>query len=216
MNVEELFCRHVHDLQPYEAPDWEGMAARAGIAPAGLVRLNANENSFGPSPRALHALAQYEGYGLYPEYGALERAVARYAGVAQETVVVGNGSDELIDLVVRLFVEPGEGCIICPPAFGSYTISTLAHRGQVLNVPLKPDFTVDVEGIEALVRAGDVAARPKLLFVTSPGNPDGQNVPLETIRRLLALPIAVVADQAYVEFGGESACLLYTSPSPRD
>ncbi|MBN1656797.1 MAG: histidinol-phosphate transaminase [Anaerolineae bacterium] len=208
MNVEDLFCSHVHSLQPYEPPDWEGLAARAGIAPGDLVRLNANENHFGPSPRAVQALAEYRGYGLYPEYGVLKRAVARYAGVAAENVVVGNGSDELIDLVVRLFVEPGEGGIVCPPAFGSYSISTLAHRGQVLNVPLQRDFTVDVDGIEALVSSGEASARPKLLFVTSPGNPDGQSVPLDTIRRLLALPIAVVVDQAYVEFGGESAAPL--------
>ena len=205
MSIEDLFCSHVHDLEPYEPPDWEGLAARAGITPAELVRLNSNENNLGPSPRALRALADYRGYGFYPEYGALKKAVARYAGVAPESVVVGNGSDELIDLVVRLFVEPGEGCIICPPAFGSYTTSTAAHRGQLLCVPLTSALTPDVDAIEALVASGERTVRPKLLFVTSPGNPDGQNVPLDTIRRLLTLPLAVVVDQAYIEFGGEQA-----------
>jgi histidinol-phosphate aminotransferase len=205
VSVESLFSNHVRDLQPYEAPDWEALAAQARITTAELVRLNSNENNLGPSPRALQALAEYRGYGLYPEYSALKRAVARYAGVAPESVVVGNGSDELIDLVVRLFVEPGEGCIICPPAFGSYTTSTAAHRGQLLCVPLTSALTLDVDAIEGLVASGERTVRPKLLFVTSPGNPDGQNVPLDTIRRLLALPLAVVVDQAYVEFGGEQA-----------
>jgi histidinol-phosphate aminotransferase len=197
MDVKSLFSPHIEGLEIYEPPDWE-------VLPERLIRLDANENPFGPSPRVAQALARFDGYGFYPDYRALTEAVARYAGTELETIVLGNGGDEIIDLAVRLFVAPGEGTIVCPPAFGMYTVSTQAHRGRVLSVPRRDDFSLDVEGIEALLGPGAPDIRPKLLFVTSPGNPDGGVVPVETISRLLRLPLAVVVDEAYIEFGGES------------
>ena len=205
MPIEALFSPYIQELEPYEAPDWPGLAATAGLRPEELVRLDANESPYGPLPAARHALARVDGYRLYPDYSTLEAAVARYAGVEPERVVLTNGGDEAIDLAIRLFVSPGEAAIICPPAFGSYRASIRAHRGQVLRVPRKDDFSLDVPAIEALLEEHGSQARPKLLFVTSPGNPDGQPIPLEAVRRLLALPLAVVVDQAYVEFGGPSA-----------
>jgi histidinol-phosphate aminotransferase len=204
MDVKSLISDHIQQLEAYEPPDWEAVAAQAGTTPGRLIRLDANENPYGPSPRVRPALARYPGYGFYPDYRALKATVARYAGAAPENVVLANGGDEIIDLAVRLFVAPGEGTIICPPAFGMYTVSTLAHRGQVLEVPRSADFVVDVEGIERLWGGDKGAVRPKLLFLTSPGNPDGQVIPVETIRRLLALPVAVMVDEAYVDFGAES------------
>jgi histidinol-phosphate aminotransferase len=205
MNLESLMCSYMQDLEPYTPPDWEALAARAGVAPDQLIRLDANENPYGPSPGVVRALARYEGYGFYPDYRAVKGAVARHIGTEPGNVVLGNGGDEIIDLAVRLFVEPGQGVIICPPAFGMYAVCTKAHRGRVLSVPRHDDMTVDVEGIEALVASKGADAVPKLLFVASPGNPDGQAIPLQTIQRLLRLPLAVVVDEAYVEFGGESA-----------
>ncbi len=197
MDVKSLLSPHTEGLEAYEPPEWE-------VSPERLIRLDSNENPFGPAPRVAEALARFNGYGFYPDYRALTEAVAQYAGTALETIVLGNGGDEIIDLVVRLFVAPGEGTIVCPPAFGMYTVSTRAHRGRVLNVPRGDDFSLDVEGIEALFEPGVPGIRPKLLFVTHPGNPDGGAIPVETIRRLLQLPLAVVVDEAYVEFGGES------------
>lgn len=204
MNIQSLICSHVTELEAYAPPDWEALAARAGISPERLIRLDANENPYGLSPAAAQALARFDDYGFYPDYRALTKGIARYAGVAPENIVLGNGGDEIVDLAVRTFVAQGEGVVVCPPAFGMYTVCATAHRGQVLNIPRGDDFALDVAGIEALL-AEKTSARPKLLFVTSPGNPDGQAVPLDTIRRLLALPLAVVVDEAYVEFGGESA-----------
>ena len=202
MDIESLLCAHLQNLEAYEPPDWEALAARAGVSPDRLIRLDANENPYGPAPRVAEALARFEDYGYYPDYRALTEAVARYAGVLPENVVLGNGGDEVVDLLVRAFVAPGEGAIICPPAFGMYAVCIQAHRGRVLRAPRRADFSLDAAAIERLAH-GD--ARPKLLFITSPGNPDGQAIPLETVRRLLRLPLAVVVDEAYIEFGGESA-----------
>ena len=203
-SIESYFSPAVRELAPYEPPDWEGLARRAGLDVARLVRLDANENPYPLSPRAVEALARFDGYGFYPDYRELEGAVARYAGVGPENVVLGNGGDEILDLAVRLFVPPGGAAAVCPPAFSMYAVSLAAHGRRALAVPRRDDWMPDAERIEALV-AGEGA---RLLFLTSPGNPDGQPVPLETIRRLLALPAVVLVDEAYVEFGGESAVSL--------
>ena len=208
MQIESLFGPYIQELEPYEAPDWPALAAAAGLEPEQLVRLDANECPYGPLPAARRALARFDDYRFYPDYGALEAAVARYAGAGPENVVLTNGGDEAIDLVVRLFVAPGEAAITCPPAFGTYRASVRAHRGCVLPVPRNDDFSLDVPAIEALLEESATEGRPKLLFITSPGNPDGLPVPLQTIRRLLALPLAVLVDEAYVEFGGPSAAPL--------
>jgi len=204
MDVKALICPHLKELQPYEPPDLEAVAARAGLKVEQLIRLDANENPFGPSLRVMRALAEFTEYHFYPDYRPLREAVASYAGVAPEQVVLGNGSDELIDLVMRLFLGPGEGLIICPPAFSMYRFFADVGHHPVWEVPRGDDFSVDVAAIEALVREREEKARPRLLFLTSPGNPDGQITPPGVVRRLLQLPLAVVVDEAYIEFGRPS------------
>lgn len=208
MNIESLIRPHIQELEVYEPPDWEALALRAKVPLGQLIRLDANENLYGPPPRVIEALGRFDGYQYYPDYRSLIPAIARYAHVAPEQVVLGNGGDELIDLVVRLFVEPGDGVVICPPAFSMYAVSTRAHRGKVIPVPRNPDFSLDADAIESLVQNPLAEASPRLLFITSPGNPDGRSIPLETVQRLLELPVAVVVDEAYIEFGGQSAVSL--------
>jgi histidinol-phosphate aminotransferase len=208
MDVQSLIRPHIRELEAYEPPDWEALAGRANLSPDQLIRLDANENAYGPAPQVTQALARFTGYGLYPDYRALTAAIAHYAGVRPDQVVLGNGGDEIIDLVTRLFLAPGEATIICPPAFGMYAVSVAAQAGQVWTIPRGNDFALDVDAIVARVGRGQGRPRPKLLFVASPGNPDGLPIPLPTIRRLLALPMAVVVDQAYLEFGGETAAPL--------
>ncbi len=204
MKIESLISAHVHELHPYEPPDRVALAKRAGISPTRLMRLDANENPYGISPRAAAALARFDGYSVYPNRRAITTAVAHYAGVAENQVVLGNGGDEVIDMITRTFIEPSDAIIICPPSFGMYAISAAAHRGEVLSVPRRADWSLDVEGIEKLVNNAAAETRPKLLYVISPGNPEGLAIPHDTIKRLLQLPLAVVVDEAYIEFGGET------------
>jgi histidinol-phosphate aminotransferase len=197
---------YLETIEPYEPPDLDAAAARSGLSVGQLARLDANENPFGPSPRVARALANYPDYAFYPDYRPLRRAVARYAGVAPEQVVLGNGADEMIDLLIRLFVEPGQAVVTCPPTFSMYRFFAQVNRRSVLAVPRRADFSIDVTAIEATARASQGSAG--LLFLVSPGNPDGQAIPLELIQRLLELPLVVAVDEAYIEFGGESAAPL--------
>ena len=198
-------------IKPYEPPDLEAAAARSGLRVEQLIRLDANENPFGPSPPVAQALAGYPDYGFYPDYRPLQQAVACYAGVTPEQVVLGNGADELIDLTTRLFVEPGQAVVVCPPTFSMYRFFAEVNRCRVLSVPRRADFSMDVVAIERAVQfaiRNSQFAIPNLLFLVSPGNPDGQAISLDVIRRLLELPLMVAVDEAYIEFGGESAVTL--------
>jgi histidinol-phosphate aminotransferase len=171
-----------------------------------LIRLIANENPFGPSPGVTDALAEFDAYHLHPDYGPLKEAVARYAGVTPAQVVLSNGADEMIDLLIRLFVEPGEGVVICPPTFSMYRFYGRVNRCRLLSAPRREDLSVDVGAIERTVHQSGGEA--KFLFIVSPGNPSGRAIPLEVTERLLELPLMVAVDEAYVEFGGESAVSL--------
>jgi histidinol-phosphate aminotransferase len=190
-------------IEPYEPPDFDAVAARAGVERRDLIRLVANENPFGPSPRVADALADFDEYHLHPDYGPLREAVAHYAGVTPGHVVLSNGTDEMIDLLIRLFVEPGEAVVICPPTFSMYRFCGRVNRCSLLTVSRREDLSLDVPTIERAVR--DSGDKARLLFIASPGNPSSQAIPLALIERLLALPLMMVVDEAYVEFGGESA-----------
>ncbi len=193
-------------IEPYEPPDLDAAARQAGLNKGALIRLSANENPFGPSPRVAEALASFDEYQFHPGYGRLREAVARYAGVAPDQVVLSNGADEMIDLLIRLFVEPGEGVVTCPPTFSMYDFYTRVNRCRPWTAPRREDLSLDVSAVEETVRQSQGAAR--LLFVASPGNPSGQAIAVEVMERLLELPVMVAVDEAYIEFGGESVAPL--------
>ncbi len=193
-------------IEPYEPPDLDAAAERAGVDKDDLIRLIANENPFGPTPRVAEALAHFDAYHCHPDYWPLRQAVARYAGVTPAHVVLSNGADEMIDLLTRLFVEPGQAVVTCPPTFSMYPFYARVNRCRVLAVPRRQDLSLDVDAIERTVRRSKGEAR--LLFIASPGNPSGQAIPLAVTERLLELPLIVAVDEAYVEFGGESAAPL--------
>ncbi len=119
--------------------------------------------------------------------------------------MVGHGADELIDLVMRLFLDPGDSVVNCPPTFGMYSFDAQINAAEVINVWRKPDFSIPVDEIEALFFSnGTGKPSPKLVFVTSPNNPDGSLLSDEALKRLLALPAIIILDEAYIEFSGGS------------
>ena len=188
-------------VQPFEV-----LSQRLGRAAEAIVKLDANENPYGPAPRVMEALSRFPWYHIYPDpqQGALREALAGYVGVPEEHILPGHGADELLDYLCRLFLLPGDGAgsgdaiVNCPPTFGMYSFDARLSGGKVIDVARREDFDLDVEGIEAVVLSAQPP--PKLLFLTSPNNPDGSLISHNTLRRLLKLPIVVVVDEAYVEF----------------
>ncbi len=178
---------------------FEVLSARLGRAPEAIVKLDANENPYGPSPKALEALRNGRFYHIYPdpESNQLRDALSDYVQMPKERLLTGMGADELIDLVLRVVLSPGDVVIDCPPTFGMYPFSTAVNSGQYVPVWRNADFSLDVDGIEQAVAQNPTA---KILFLCSPNNPDGSTIPDADLRRLLQLPLLVVLDEAYVDF----------------
>ncbi|MCZ7539310.1 MAG: histidinol-phosphate transaminase [Anaerolineae bacterium] len=178
----------------------EVFAGQLGIPAERLIKLDANENPYGPSPRAREALVSLSTAHIYPdpEARALRALLGEYVGVGAEHILAGAGADELIALILELFIEPGDAVINTPPTFSMYAFDTPLAFGHVIDVPRRADFSLDVEGIEAAARESGA----KLLFLCSPNNPDGGLIPPQTVERLLDLPLVVVLDEAYSEFSG--------------
>jgi len=147
------------------------------------------------------ALAGYPFPHIYPdpEHRELRAALADYTGVPAEHILPGHGADELIDLLTRITVGPGDAIIDCPPTFGMYSFDAGLAGAEVMRIWRHEDFSMDVAAIE---RACQASRPPKLLFLTSPNNPDGSLLDPADLRRLLHLPLLVVVDEAYVEFAG--------------
>lgn len=176
----------------------EVFAERLGRALDELIKLDANENPYGPSPGVLDALGSLDVAHIYPdpEAGKLRAQLSDYVGVDADHILVGAGADEIIELVLQLFIEPGDAIINCPPTFGMYTFDAPLYFANAINVPRRADFSLDVDAIETAARESDA----RLLFLCSPNNPDGSLIPPETLDRLLDLPLVVVLDEAYIEF----------------
>ncbi len=211
MKAVDLIRRHVRGMDPYQPIEpFEVLSERLGLDPAAIIKLDANENPYGPPPAVRQALGALRYPHIYPdpESRALRRALAGHSGLPMENLLVGAGADELIDLIMRLFLEPGEAVLICPPTFGMYAFDAALQGARALAVPRRADFSLDLEAIEETVRR----ERPKLLLLPSPNNPDGGLVPPETLERLLALPLVVVLDEAYVEFAPPGSSRLSSVP----
>jgi histidinol-phosphate aminotransferase len=183
---------------PVEPP--EEVAKRLGLPPERIVKLDANENPYGPSPRVAAALAQAGSLHIYPdpEQRQFREAIGRYVGLDAAHVIGGTGSDELIDLLIRLFVPAGEVLLNFPPTFSFYPFLAGIQNARVVDIQRRPDHSIDIE--KALAAAPDAS----LIVTTSPNNPSGTLLPRPDLLTLLATGKPVIVDEAYVEFAGQS------------
>ena len=201
--VKNLLLPHIRRIKPYSGVDpMEAMAEQAGIPPEKVIRLNGNENPYGPSPRVAEALGAFPHYNHYPDpdQRRLRESLSDYLGVDAGRIVAGNGSDELIDLLLRMFVGPGDNIIIPTPTFGMYAFSTEVCGGEVISVERDENFEIDLESMRTAA-----TANTKAIFFPSPNNPSGNIVSEAQIRGMLDTGLLVVVDEAYYEFCGETS-----------
>ncbi len=203
--------KHISQFEAYTPIlPFDVLSRQLNLPPEQIVKLDANENPYGPSPRVARTLSNAPYLHIYPdpESRDLRAALADYTGLPVDYLMVGHGADELIDLIMRLFLDPGDIVINCPPTFGMYKFDAALNAAEVINVPRHADFSVNAADVEAAFPHPALwnaeSGVPKLIFVTSPNNPDGSWLPDAELTRLLALPAVVILDEAYVEFSGDS------------
>jgi histidinol-phosphate aminotransferase len=193
---------HLETLPPYTPIEpFEVLSARLGREPSQIVKLDANENPYGPLAVVRQALGRLDFPHIYPdpESRALRTALAKFTGVDEAYLLAGAGADELLDLLMRVCLEPGDCILSCPPTFGMYVFDAELNAARCIEAPRNPDFSLDMESIRKAVEE----YRPKLFFLASPNNPDGSMIPPEVMDEILSLPTLVVLDEAYIEFAGE-------------
>jgi histidinol-phosphate aminotransferase len=194
-----LVTPSIESLRPYVAgKPLEELSRERGVSDA--VKLASNENPLGASPRVLAALAEALGnIHRYPDASAFElrSALASALGIGPDELVFGNGSNELLELVVRTFATPGEHIVFGEPAFVVYRMAALAHGIDFTAVPLLNHR----HDLPAMAKA--VTPRTKILFIANPNNPTGTYVTRSEVETLLAsVPpeVIVVLDEAYIEY----------------
>ena len=198
--VSELARPEIVALKPYEHAAWE----------PSLERMHANElpwRSLGDETAA--GLNRYP----QPQPRELVHALAELYSVTPRQLLVGRGSDEAIDLLVRAFCRAGQDAVlVCPPTFGMYSVAARIQGAEVVTVPLRPDFALDESAV--LQRC---APEVKLLFLCSPNNPSGNLLDEQAILRIaarLAGRAVVVVDEAYIEFSTGRCLSRYLAEVP--
>jgi histidinol-phosphate aminotransferase len=200
MSLAERVKPHIAALSPYQpGKPVEELERELGIG--GAIKLASNENPYGPSPRALDALARAAAeVNRYPD-GACTRlriALAERFDVDADQLVFGAGGDEILELLVKAFVGPGDTVVHAWPSFAMYPIVVSGMGGEALAVPLGADLTHDLAAM-----AERVDARTKLVFVCNPNNPTGTSVGARAFGEFaerLPEDVVLVVDEAYAEF----------------
>src|SRR5688572_7736279 len=171
MNFESLAKPAVLTQPVYEpGKPIEYVARELGLDPEGIIKLASNENPFGPSPRAVAAAKHALDHGeLYPDGGCFElrQKLASAWGLKAEQFVIGNGSNEIIELLGHAFLGPGDEVVMGAPAFVVYKLVTLLFGARAVEIPLR-DWQHDLKAIAAAI-----TAKTKLVYVCSPNNPTG-------------------------------------------
>jgi histidinol-phosphate aminotransferase len=178
----------------------EEVARELGLPAADIIKLASNENPLGPSPAALAAMETFlHNLHLYPDGNAfyLKRKLAEKLGVAPENLILGNGSNEIIEFIGHALIAPGTDVIVSQYCFAVYPIVTALFSGNLVTVPAR-DLGHD---LPAMLRA--ITPRTRVVFAANPNNPTGTRAPDADVRRLIdeTPPNVLLAlDQAYVEF----------------
>ena len=183
----------------------ETLAGKIEVPVENIIKLDANENPYGCSPRVNQALATYPDLNIYPDAGQTElrKLLAGYTGISAEYIVAGSGSDELIDLILRLFVGVGDEVINCVPTFDMFRFSTKMCGGTLVEVPRDENFAINVDAVKAAI-----SEKTKIIFLANPNNPTGTMTPRHDIMEILDTGLPVVVDEAYYEFSGETVAPL--------
>ncbi len=179
----------------------ETLVGKVDVPVEEIVKLDANENPYGCSPKVNAALAAYRDMNIYPDSGQTElrKLLQEYTGVSAENIVAGAGSDQLIDLMLRLFLEPGDEVINCVPTFAMFRFFMGLSNGKLVDVPRDEDYAVNVKAVKAAI-----TRRTKIILLATPNNPTGTVTPRQDILQILDTGVPVVVDEAYYEFSGET------------
>ena len=175
---------HLRDLVSYEpGKPIEDLARELGIAPQDIIKLASNENPLGPSPKAIAAMQEsLTRANFYPDGGGyyLRGAIAAKNGLARENIILGSGSNEIIEFIGHAFLRPGDEIITSRHAFAVYHLMAQLFGATTVEVAEKPGFVQDLDAMLAAI-----TPRTRQVYITSPNNPTGTIVTADEIERFM-------------------------------
>jgi histidinol-phosphate aminotransferase len=205
--VESIWDRanpQLRDLAVYQpGKPIEETARELGCEPSEIIKLASNENPLGPSPKAIAAMRDaIEKAHLYPDGGAfyLRNAIAKKLNVTPDHIILGNGSNEIIELLAHAFLQRGDAIVTSEHAFVAYKIIARVFGAETIEAPSR-DYGHD---LDAMLDA--ITDRTELIFIANPNNPTGTLLSADAIEGFMArVPqqVVVVFDEAYYEFVDE-------------
>lgn len=199
MSLADQALSYVRAISPYlpGKPITE-LAREMGIPVDSIVKLASNENPLGMSPKARAAVEKaISGVERYPDQFDLIARVAERAGVAQNQVVLGNGSNDVLDLIARVFLAPGRSAVFAQHAFAVYPLATLSTGAELIATPAK-NYGHDLAAMRTAIRPDT-----RIVWIANPNNPTGNFLPYAEVRTFLeSVPkeVVVVLDEAYNEY----------------
>jgi len=199
ITLKKLVSDEIESLTPYPpGKPIEEVEREYGIR--GSIKLASNENPLGPSPKAVEAITRaIKNLHRYPDGGCyyLKERLAGFLKVKPENLIIGNGSNEIIELVVKTFLRSGEEAVMANPSFAVYPLVVQVAGGKAIQVPLR-DLTHDLEAM-----ASAITTKTRLVFIANPNNPTGTIVTRAQMGRFFErLPegVITVIDEAYFEY----------------
>ena len=183
----------------------ETLEGKVEVPVENIIKLDANENPYGCSPRVSRALTTCTNFNIYPDNGQtrLRKLLEGYTSVNAEHIVAGSASNQLIDLVLRLLISKGDEVISCVPTFGIYRFSTELCGGTLVEVPRDENFAVNISAVKATI-----SGKTKILVLANPNNPTGTITSQQDILELVDMGLPILVDEAYYEFGGQTVAPL--------
>lgn len=188
-NIEEFIVPWVRQAESYSDKHMDFAWAHPDV-----TRMMSNENLIAPTQKIIDAIQDAARMGnLYPDSGPkLRKKLGEMAGLAAENVMLGNGSTDVINVVISTFTAPGDEVLISVPTFPMYETRTRVLGGVPVLVPMTPDFYWDIEKLVAAV-----TEKTKLIFLCTPNNPTGNTIDEDDLRCILNLGIPTFVDEAY-------------------
>ena len=204
--VSNMIRKHLAQPEGYAGGKHAALLrSEAGETTSRIIKLNANENPYEPLPEIAASLANLA-VQEYPDQNLvrIREALSEYTGFDPSRIIAGAGGDEIIELMVKLFINPGDSMIDCPPTFGMYEFCAKIADAQLIKVDRKPDWSVGVAEVVETVQE----YRSKIVFLASPNNPTGNSLTEAEARGILDTGVVLVVDETYYEFCGKTLARL--------